>query len=180
MPQGLYPAVLGPAFAALSPVVQAFHAGEQTLKARGVFRVEHGKSWLVRLMLRIMGFPPAGDAVDLRLVVELTNNGEIWRRSFGGVAMVSEQWRRGNHLVERMGSTQVTFVLEADAGALVFRQVSVATRIGPLVIPTPRFLAASASARVIEDGDALRSEIVIRAPLFGVLIRYGGRLELER
>jgi hypothetical protein len=176
--QGLYPAVLGSGFDALAPAVRAFHSGGKALRARGVFRVEHG-NWLARIVVRLLGFPPAGDAIDLRLAVEVTENGERWRRSFGGVAMVSEQWRDGPHLVERLGTTQVRFVLEADGGALVFRQVSVATRLGSLVLPMPRFLAASVSARVVEEDGALRSDIVLRAPLIGLLIRYGGRLELE-
>ncbi len=176
---GLYPAVLGESFTHLSPLVRAFHLGVSAVRARGVFRVERSRHWLGRLVGWLVGFPPAGENVDLRLQVELTAQGERWSRSFGGAMFVSEQWRDGAHLVERFGTTEIRFTLIAEGGALLFTPVKQFMRLGPLRLPMPSLFAPSVSARVVEDGQAIRSDIVIRSRLFGLLVRYGGRLELE-
>jgi hypothetical protein len=172
--------VLGSRFLELAPIVRAFHAGAQAMKARGVFSVEHGASWLARLIVWILRFPPAGERVDLALVVEPTAAGERWSRSFGGVALVSEQWQKGGHLIERLGNNEITFALLAEAGALVFQQVRVRMVLGPVGLPMPAILAPKVSARVVDDGGVMRSEIRVELPVLGLLIRYGGRLEAER
>ncbi len=92
---------------------------------------------------------------------------------------VSEQWRDGTHLVERMGTTEIRFSLFADGGALCFKPIKQFLRLGRLRLAMPSFLASSVTARVVEEGNAIRSDIVIQSPIVGLLVRYGGRLELE-
>lgn len=175
---GLYPSVLGASFNELSPVVRAFHVGGRSLRARGVFAVQHSRFWIGRVLVRLAGLPRAGDGVDVRLEVSATARGERWSRIFGGVAMVSEQWQDGGHIVERVGTTEVRFALVNEQGALVFRQVRHALRLGPLRLPLPSFLAVRVSARVHEEHGAMVSDIRMEAPVLGLILRYSGRLEV--
>jgi hypothetical protein len=177
---GLYPRLLGAAWAELDETVRLFHGGSAPLEAHGRFAV-HGDSGLpVRLARRLLRLPAPGTDVPVRLTVTPHAQGERWHRRFGQRVLQTEQAERpGGLLAERVGPLVLLFRLQADeAGALVFQQIGAALRLGPARLPLPRRLAPQVDARVQGDGpERLRVSVQTSAPLLGRLLAYEGTVE---
>lgn len=129
-----------------------------------------------RALCRLVRLPPAGEEVDTRLVVTQDGERERWARSFGGRRLVSDEFAGGDRLlVERVPPFELRFRLEPLAGALHFRQVGTALRLGFLRLPLPAFLAPRVTAsETPAGGGAVRVEVTIRAPLLGPIFGYEG------
>lgn len=168
----LYAALLGPAWATLAPEVRALHAGGA--EARGRFRVLHGAGWLARVLARVLRMPPASDGIDVTLLVERLRGGERWTRWFGDRRLRSLQWSRRGQLVEGYGGVQCVFRLEAEGGALVFRQVGARVGLRAVALPLPRWLAPRVQGRASPGDDGVRVDIRIHAPLLGLIVAYEG------
>ncbi|HVF59911.1 MAG TPA: DUF4166 domain-containing protein [Thermoanaerobaculia bacterium] len=144
--------------------------------ARGSFRVWCAPGLAARALCRLVRLPPAGEAVDTRLSVTTEGEGERWVRSFGERLLTSDGTAgRDGLLVERVPPVELRFRLEPEAGALRFRQVGAALRLGRLRLPLPGFLVPRVSAREAPAGDgAVRVEVTVRAPLLGPIFGYEG------
>jgi|ERR1043166_2335159 hypothetical protein len=178
---GLYATLLADSWAKLDPVIQRFHTFASTQHATGGFRVEHGKSWFVRMLARLAGLPGAADAVDVQLAVVTIPTGEEWRRSFAGKPMVSTQSAHADgRLVERVGLSELRFRLAAQNGGLRYETTGCALRLGPLRLPLPLRLSprVTASEQAAPGGDRIDVVVEMHLPLLGLLIRYGGQLTL--
>ncbi|WP_437313306.1 DUF4166 domain-containing protein [Sorangium sp. So ce385] len=173
----LYPALLGAAWAALAPPVQALHAGGA--RARGRFRVRRGRGLAARLLAALLRMPAAAEDVVVTLAVEPSGDGERWIRSFGGRLLCSSQWRSGELLVEALGLIQCWFRLRAEGGALVFEQARSTFGLRGFGLPLPRWLAPRVEGRAEPSRDEVRVDVRIFAPIAGLLVAYEGRVTGE-
>jgi hypothetical protein len=178
--RALYPRLLGPAWDRLDPAVRRAHLLDGTLAVRGRFRIWCAPGRLARVLCRLVRLPPAGADIETRLVVTGDGDRERWERSFGGHRLVSEERAASNgQLIEWMPPVELRFRLEAEAGALRFRQAGAALRLGRLRLPLPAAVAPRVDAREAPagDGGAVRVTVAVRAPLVGRLFEYEGVVE---
>jgi hypothetical protein len=114
----LYKRALGPAFDALPPALQGFHAGPASQVFDGHAEMRHGTA-IARLCVRLAGFPAGVGRVPLRLTVTRNDDGEVWERDFGGHVTRSRQWLAGPGLIaERIGPATVLMRPVVDGPAL--------------------------------------------------------------
>jgi hypothetical protein len=144
-----------------------------------MFQVRHGSNWLARALARFAHMPAAVEAVDLRLQVIASAEGEEWRRMFAGHPMVSMQSDRGDGLlVERVGIVEMRLQLEVVGGALNYKSVSAALRFASLRVPLPRWLSprVKASEKTVGELNQIQVSVDVTFPLLGRLIAYDGVL----
>jgi hypothetical protein len=177
-PLALYPRLLGAEWPRLGEPVRRLHRGASG-RHRGTFTVTRGTGRLARLVAALLGLPAAGEAVPVVLELAEDAGTERWRRTFAGRAVVTAQSARGPLLVERFGSMECLFRLEAREGALVFVQVGAALRLGPLVLPLPRWGWPRVRGWAGPAGDRVRVEVSIAAPVVGLLVDYRGEIAAE-
>lgn len=170
----LYRCVLGRRFDELSPRIRRFHDATRPIEVRGVFRATRGSSRVGNWLTDRAGFPRSGEPLEVSLRVEPTPRGERWRRRFGDSVVESWQCRSRGHLAERFG--RLVMYLEADVvdGALVVRDLR-STFLG---IPLPPFLTPRVHARGIDADRAIEVAVRISCSPLGLLVEYGGRVEL--
>jgi hypothetical protein len=178
-PSRLYQKLLGASWPDLDVVLRRLHDSGETVRAVGVFRVRRGNNRLARTMARLARLPAAGEAVDVRLQVTAQEEGEEWRRTFAGRPMVSMQYDRGDGpLVERLGIMEMRFRLEVVGGALSYKTVSAAVRLGFLGVPLPYWLSPYVTAweKAVGDTNQIQVSVEVTLPLLGRLIVYDGIL----
>lgn len=173
----LYPPIVGAAWERVAPVVKAMHA--PGFRAEGTLRVTHGSNAIARLLARLSGAPPAGEAVAVKLAVAVSGAKQSWSRSYGGHAVVTSQWVRAGRVIEAYAGLAIHFRFDVDdEGALVYRQERTTLELGPLAIPFPSFVAPRAEGRVAPsatDG-AAAVRVSVSAPIVGLLVRYEGTM----
>jgi hypothetical protein len=182
MPAGLYPRLLGSDWSRLDETVRRFHVESTSVQASGSFQIRHGNSMMAKWLLWLLGMPSAGEAVPAELVVCAREGGEIWRRTFAGRRLTTTQFPfAGDLLAERLGAVELRFRLEVAAGALVYRQMTAALRIGPLTVPLPRWLRPQVDAREepAQPPDQAHVIVQVLVPLVGLLIHYEGTIKRE-
>ena len=156
--------------------------GVTLMRGEGQFGVRHGARPAARLLARLAGLPAAGARVPVRLVVTRERGAERWHRTFAGRDFVTYQRRTEDGLMaERAGPFEMLFRLDERGGVRRYRQVGFALRLGRLRVPLPRRASPRVVARerVSEDGSRLCASVRVKAPLVGLLIAYGGCIELE-
>ena len=134
---------------------------------------------LARTMGRLARLPAAAEAVDVRLQVTAQEEGEEWRRTFAGRSLVSMQSARGaGLLVERLGIVEMPLRLEVVRGALSYKTVSAALRLGFLRVPLPYWLSPYVTAweKSVSDTNQIHVSVDVTLPLLGRLIAYDGIL----
>lgn len=182
MPPALYPRLLESSWHELAAPVRDMHLdGAALLYGSGFFRIRHGTSHLGCLLAWLMHMPSATEATNTRLVILPLGHGERWVRHFGDQYFVSTQREAfGGGLLERIGPLELRFRLEARDGALFYRQVGAALRLGPLRVPLPRRIAPRVEAKE-EPGGADRTHVtvVVTAPWVGLLVSYEGHIKRE-
>jgi hypothetical protein len=145
--------------------------------------VRRGTGAAARLLARLLGLPPGGEAVPLRLSIEpLEGGGERWRRTFDGRDFVTEQREHaGGLLAERAGPFETLFRVAAEGGALAYRSEVTSLRAGRLRLRLPRSLAprVEASERASPRGAGVLVSVRVTAPLVGALIEYEGLVKTE-
>jgi Domain of unknown function (DUF4166) len=153
------------------------------MRGVGTFCVRRGATLAARLLARLMRLPRAGARVPVRLVVTRAGRVERWHRTFAGRDFITYQRRTSEGLLaERAGLFELLFSLEERGGVRRYRQVGFALRLGRLRAGLPRRLwpLVSARERVSADGTRLRASVRVSVPLVGLLLAYGGSVELER
>ncbi len=153
--------------------------GESTLEGR--FRIVRGRG-MARGVGWILGLPPAGEEVPVRLHVEREGGREVWTRDFGGHELVTVQsLGAAGELVEGFGPLDVHLRLEVDEGGLHYRQVGCRLRLGRWRIPLPGWLTprVEGNERVSKATDRLEVFVIISHALMGILVRYEGSLHLN-
>jgi Domain of unknown function (DUF4166) len=171
----LYRRALGNDFDRLPAPVAALHDHEGRAVATGRCTVERGAHPLARLTAAFFGFPPAGENVALRVVLQAVDGKERWLRDFGGHRTSSIQGEvpgRAGLLFESFGPGRFTIDPRPTAQGLSF-----ALRGASLLrVPLPRRLWP----RVVGDATAVEGrysfEVSIALPLVGLLVSYRGWL----
>ena len=177
-PRTLYRRVLGAAFDRLPPPVQALHDNPSRVAASGICTVERGGHPLARLLAGLFGFPPAGEGVPLRVVVEAHGGRERWAREFGSRRLTSLQGEvpgRPGLLFERFGASR--FVIDPRPSEAGLSFALVGARL--LGLPLPRFLWPVVVGEETAEAGRYHFNVSIALPLIGLLVRYHGRLTLD-
>jgi len=177
----LYPTLLCGSWHELDEAVQRLHAADKTIHASGVFQVFRGTNWITRMLAKLARLPPAGEAVDVRLVVTPHPEGEEWQRSFDGRPLVSMQYPSpGGLLCERMGMAETRFRLEVIEHALHYRAISAALCLGKMRIRLPRWFCPRVTAceRAGDEKEQVIVNVEIIVPWLGRLIAYAGVLKI--
>jgi hypothetical protein len=129
-----------------------------------------------------MRLPSPGVDVPVRLIVTPNERGERWHRIFGPSPFITEQ-RAGSSgsMVERIGPTEVKYRLEVAGGALYYRHIGTALRLGPIRLPLPRWLAPHITAResAMPDEKSTHISVKVTLPLVGLLVSYKGYIEIK-
>jgi len=172
----LYRRLLGEAYGSLPRPIQVMHDLKRDLTAAGAASVERGKSLLSRLVAAIVGFPPAGDDVPVKVDFRTDEGREHWRRDFAGKSFTStqEEGRRRNArlLCERFGplNLAMALVIEGERLRLVMRRWTI------FGVPLPLALAPQSDTyEHVEDG-RFRFHVEISHPITGLIVRYRGWL----
>jgi hypothetical protein len=163
----LYRRVLGERFDDLHPVLRRFHSSETAVSGLGRFRMVHHPGWFRKALLVALRFPHAGEAVELKLEVSPTEDGERWVRAFPGRPLVTVQTARGDLLIERGGPMRFGLAVEVVGGGMTFRT----RRAWFLGVPLPRRLAPDVA---VERGWNVAVRLTM--PLVGRLLDYEGEV----
>jgi len=178
----LYERLSGPTWHQLSETVRKAHPGTGTLRARGVFRVQHGQIFLARLLALLLRLPSPADATDVQLHVTASERGERWERTFGNRRLVTLQSAAPDSLLaERFGPIEIRFRLHPHAEVLTYLQQGVALRFGRLRLPLPTWLAPRVHAveRAVDATARTHVAVSISLAPLGLLMRYEGEFEVE-
>ena len=132
----IYRVLLEGDFEKLPPVLRAFHSAPGKRCATGTMTVCRQSAILAWLV----GFPPAGDQVPMRLDIAATDEEEVWTRWFGGRARRSTQRAEGGLLMETAGPVRVGFQIRACEQGIEFES----RRARLWGIPVPLRIEASA------------------------------------
>ena len=173
----LFRRVLGDAFDALPPQVRALHALDSRAVWRGEATITRGTHPLAMLCAWATHLPPSRERVPTAVEFIATDDGEIWRRDFGGARMASRYRLRDGRLCERLGLVEFVFDLGVHDGEILWDTTNVRL-FGWLPLPAAWF----ARVRCREREHAGRYEFLVDAalPLIGPLIRYEGWLAAEQ
>ncbi len=124
----LYRRVLACAFESLSPALQAMHDRQGDKIACGVAQIDRGVGLLSRIAAAIVGFPPGGRGVPVKVSFVVSNGVEIWQRDFGGRKFQSAQregtGRNAGLITEAFGpaSFGLAYEITGGRGNLVLRK----------------------------------------------------------
>lgn len=172
--QGLYPQLLGPAFATLPQRVRALHAGYGLRRHRGEAEVIRGRGALARLCGWAVRLPPSGRG-GIEVDIESGDRGQVWTRRFGAHEMRSRLWAQAGLLCERLGPMRFGFRLGVDGGAVTWR----VERASALGIPLRPGWFAGVCARESAGDGRYRFEVSAVLPVVGLLVAYRGWLHVD-
>jgi len=127
----IYRALLDQDFEKLPAVLRAFHSAPGQRSAVGTMSIHRQNA----LLAWLIGFPPEGEQVPVKLDVLATEDQETWTRSFNGIVRSSTQWAAGGLLVEQAGPVRIAFRLHASEDGLRFE--SQRTEIFGIPVPLP-------------------------------------------
>lgn len=184
MPRGLYQRLLGPAAGRLDDRVADLHCNRGDVVAAGRLHVRRGSDLLARIAAAALRLPPSGERVPTRLLIARRSSGEHWIRVFGDSPPVCS-WQHASAdgwLLERFGPLQLTFELEADAGALHFHQRDCRLVVAGLDMPIPDGLTPRVDATVepTSTTEQVSVRVQITAPVTGCLLTYTGAISIEK
>lgn len=182
-PWSLYRSLLGTAWSDLHPSMCHFHQGGSVIEGIGRFQICHGNTMLARLLAGLLQLPTAGATVPTRLTILPNIDGEIWLRMLGHHRLISrQQLGPGSLLAERFGRLEFRFRLQVVEEGIVYQQVAVALRIGPWLVPLPRWIAPRVVAQEMPATDRSRKiyvQVGVTVPWAGDLLGYSGHIEWE-
>jgi hypothetical protein len=172
----LYRRILGDAYASLPQPLQVMHDLRSELTATGVASVERGKGLFARLAAAVVGFPPAGDDVPVKVAFRLKGGRELWQRNFAGQRFASTQeegkGRSARLLCECFGALSfiMALVVEGERMRLMMRRWTL------FGVPLPLALAPRIDAYEYVEAGRFRFHVEISHPLTGLIVRYRGWL----
>ncbi|MGR3492816.1 MAG: DUF4166 domain-containing protein [Shimia sp.] len=168
----IFARVLGSSFHTLPVPVRQSHIGGARQMLEGEGTVTRGHGLWPRLIAVLFRFPPAG-TYPVTVVKERDGARETWRRSFGRHRFLSVLSLNGATMTERFAPFTFTLGLHVDDGALHFPVRS--GRLGPIPIPT--WALPVSEARETADGNALRFDVRLFAPITRqMIVHYQGTL----
>jgi hypothetical protein len=171
----------GPAFTQLHPLLQELHRRGGVLS--GPLDVRYGRGlsgWLGRRLARRLGITSNGESNRLEVTIFSDERALHWNRRFNACSefkstfIPSGRFPRG-HWVEANGGIRLRLAVEIMNRGWHWRHI--ATHLHG--IPVPRLLAPRTRAYKEIDGDCYRFHVEIGLPILGLLLAYGGRLNLR-
>ncbi|HEY0311568.1 MAG TPA: DUF4166 domain-containing protein [Allosphingosinicella sp.] len=171
LPPHLYARAMGAAFEALPPAVRGLHDVCADSGASGEAVVTRGRGQVVRLLARLMGFPPEG-RWPLHVAFAARGGTEAWTRDYGGHIMKSELSFRPGGVTERFGPVRLAFDLLPHRGGLDMRPAGWSL----FGIPLPRVLAPRIVATEREEEGRFFFDVAAALPLVGPVVHYRGWL----
>ncbi len=173
----LYAQVLGDAFEGLPARVRALHTLEGVQVWKGKAEVKRGRNPMARLIGWVMGLPAAADDVAVEVTLTPGADGERWQRNFGGQTFESFQslgvGRNAHLLMERFGVVTVALAVVVKGERLYLEP----RRWSVMGIPLPTALLPSGDSFETEADGRFRFDVVIGAPVVGLIAAYRGWLE---
>ena len=172
----LYRRILGESYETLPEPLRRLHDRHGATTAEGRGEVERGEGLLSRLAGAIIGFPPAGADVPVRVTFTLDDGVETWTRSFAGKPLVSTQEHgEDGLLVERFGPMAIgmALVVEPDRMRLVLRRWSA------FGIPLPLWAGPRSDTWEHAADGRFNFHVDLSHPLTGLIVRYHGWLERQ-
>jgi hypothetical protein len=175
---GLFPRLLGDAWATFPPALRHAHAGTEVVTLTGRAR-GHGAPGLAALVRRLQGMPPAGVHATT-VTIAPDGAAERWTRRFGPRTFGSVITpARDDPWAFEETVAPLTFRFTAAPYPGGFSWAFEGWRLGP--IPLPRAWAprtrARTFARADERGQAVyRFRVLVTHPWLGVIFGYAGRL----
>jgi len=172
----LYRRLLGEAYEAMPAPLRAMHDLQNEMTAEGTATVTRGRGLLARLAAALVGFPPAGENVPLRVDFKVEQGRERWTRSFAGRAFHSTQEQgRGRFewlVCERFGPLCAGMALVLDDGKLrlIVRRWSV------FGILLPVWLAPRGDSYEYAENGRFHFHVEIAHPFTGLIVGYRGWL----
>ena len=175
--RSVYERVLGNAFNTLPAPITTLHRPEPEVCYTGEAVVERGRNPLANLVCAIFRFPKASRSTPVTVHIAVEDETETWTRCFGGHTMVSTQeagtGRYDRLLVERFGPFAIGIALLVEHDQLV----NLPQTWSVLGLPLPRMLLPRGQMYESAIDDQFRFHVEIRAPLFGLLVKYTGWLK---
>jgi hypothetical protein len=147
----------------------------------GMLRVAHGRGPLARAVARVLRLPRPGPAVETRLVITPSADGEHWHRTFADRQLDTYQYRSPDGgLIERFRHLELRFQRQASHGGTSFHQLGAAFVFGPLRVPLPSMCAPRVTAREDPAGPhRIHVDVRIELPALGALLTYDGTIDVE-
>jgi hypothetical protein len=161
--------------ACLPKVLVDFHRGTCSPVWEGNASIERPKSFISRLIGRLIGLPDAAQTAPVRVTVERELDGtERWTRIFNGKAFHSIM-NRGpdNSFWERFGLLNFKLKLREENGKLIY-PITKALFCG---LPVPRFALPQTQAfETVDAQGRFVFDVRITLPIGGLLVHYRGWL----
>lgn len=171
----LFPRLLGDSFDALPTPVRTLHERALPSRFEGRASVFAAQNPLAYALARLLGFPPACIDAPISVLIEPSDSGEVWTRSFPPRPMRSRLYAKNGQLHERLGPVDLGFVLQGDAAGIEWRVVSLSV----LGLPLPAAWLSGVKAREFALDGRYCFSISASLPLLGRLIAYEGWLHVE-
>ncbi len=173
----IYQAVLADAFLKLDKPLQDFHSAQRTFKMSGQAKITTGGGVLASFTRRLFKFPSAQQACAVDVEIEVSEQGEVWRRNFAGKVMQSTQ-RLGHGkdaglIVESFGPVSVAMAVVENGGRLelILRHWRVFGIAMPKsLLPRGKFFERGKDGR-------FNFHVEVILPVFGPMVTYQGWLE---
>lgn len=176
----LYRRLIGENYYQLPSLVQDMHDVEETVVAIGVANVERANTKLGQFVGDLLGMPPAGKDLPAIVTFTLKEGSEILRREYGDAILETVQ-REGRgkdagHLIEQFGPVCLIIKLLGNIEGIQFQIV----RVRLFGFPLMKRAWPSLEAREWAEEGWYRFYVAIGLPVVGRIIKYVGRLKIEK
>ncbi len=170
-----YQTLIGADWARLSERVRLSH--QVPLIATGHLQIFRAAQGLAGFVSRRLKFPPTGDRVPVRVMVERTPRGILWARTFGSQRMDTLHTFGPSGVLERAGPLAILFAMHADGDSIVLQQKGLRV----FGIPLPLWLGPKVSGKVSPGADdrSWHVDILVRHDRLGDICRYHGMMRAE-
>ena len=171
---GLYENAMGPAYERLHATVRAFHDLRGDVELHGEVETDESTSVIGALISLLLGAPRVRARGAIRFELRAEDRHETWTRHFPHRTMSSTLRLHGTEVVEKLGTSRLTFALEEEDRDLVM--VLRAMRF--LGVSCPRWLMPRVHARERGHEGRLHFDVRASVPLVGQVTGYRGWLRL--
>ena len=173
MSDSVYQILLGDSFQTLKPVLRNFHSHTISNQAEGSVSIQHGKTFVVRLIAKILALPQIANDCPVKLDVRYTDGEETWSRTFNKVKAVSRQIAQDGLLREFAGPASFAFKIENHQGNLHFNS----KKFWLFGIPIPSLIAPQIKASEIANEHDWQTTVEVSVKLFGRILFYTGKIK---
>ena len=170
----LYRSVLASQLDLLPEPMRSFHDSTFDRQVTGAFMVKRATG-IRGLVAWMLGFPPSGVDVPLRVEVCVVGNRERWVRYFRSKRLITSQWKHGEVLIEASGPVRLGFQLRADENGLTCQL----RRWWFWFIPMPLQMGTGIHAITAARQLGWFVDVTIALPIIGQIIRYAGEVDVD-